>query len=1035
VLASILAVAPAASSVVRAATNSAVTCAGSVSHDDAAAIQAAVTTATGGGTVTLHGTCYVYTTVTGADVSFVGDGTSGSGTATLIKGAGDDGLGGFRIFALSGAISVSQLSFRDVTAGDAVYLTADATVDVAHVTFEAIAGVGIGGSSGYTQTVSVADGAFTDATTGISSYGPVSLTNTLFTLNRSSGVRADDGILAGTVSAVDSVFTSNGGPATMGSAILANGDVTVSGSMFDHNTYRGAAAIDVNNEGASVTASDSMFTNNVNTDGCDDRYGGAIHSRNAVTIVRSSFTDNTASAYPRFCDGGAGGAISVEATSGSSDSSITDSHFTRNVAAANGGAVNLTTDQTDERPGPNLNVLRSTFDGNGAISLDATYYNSGGGAIWSNYAVVSVTDGSFTGNITSSSGGAICAYDRWVNVADSVFDGNSATTGDGGAIFSGYEFSIARTTFTGNFSTGRYGGGGAIYQSGRFYPYVGPSVISDSTFADNTTGKSGGAVFADGSATLTAWNNTFVRNIAGNGSGGAIRDQGSLAISLWNNTFAENDASTSTGSRVLGMSGSTVRLGNNLFAGTAPSLPTCAIGTLADSGGDIAVTNGSVPSGCVNNLAASREITGGSLLKLQPLADNGVPGDPQTIALGTGSVATDYGVLAVCADPSGVDNVDQRGVARHVSNSADPTSATNYCSSGAYEGTLPTVTPLTVTADSTGGTFGSTPATVGWTASTDGTNVTPNAQIGWAPNAAPTCKAYTSSSDFTAATEVTAGTPAGTYVTHCTGPASATSGDGSTYDVSYTDGTYTVARATPTVGYAGTTAVAVGGTVTPAFSISPTGCTGTATYTLTPNPTTGTGSYQLRTPTDTALNWSTGTYAITVTYAGDANCTGASDGTSLLAVGTATSGAAFGGGYENLSGGTGHFGFQVQSFPKSATSPAYQKGQVQWQQKGQWKFKGILTSYAVSSGVGTARGSGSLWYWQKSGAGGNWVLATASAASVTITFSATTPSTKKSTGSPGTFGISFSGTTVAGAPALPSVPSRTSLNAGTIKMV
>jgi hypothetical protein len=103
---------------------------------------------------------------------------------------------------------------------------------------------------------------------------------------------------------------------------------------------------------------------------------------------------------------------------------------------------------------------------------------------------------------------------------------------------------------------------------------------------------------------------------------------------------------------------------------------------------------------------------------------------------------------------------------------------------------------------------------------------------------------------------------------------------------------------------------------------------------------------------------------------------------------------------------------------------------LDWQQKDLWKFSGKLDSYSVDGGVGTASGSGMLYFWKKIGRYGYWVAATTGETSVTISFTASTRSVRNS----GTFGITFTGTkNPAVSDNLPSISIR-SLSSGKIEM-
>jgi hypothetical protein len=231
-----------------------------------------------------------------------------------------------------------------------------------------------------------------------------------------------------------------------------------------------------------------------------------------------------------------------------------------------------------------------------------------------------------------------------------------------------------------------------------------------------------------------------------------------------------------------------------------------------------------------------------------------------------------------------------------------------------------------------------------------------------------------------------------------------------------------ITPATTNVVYSGTRWVPTAGTtMTPSVSGVPAACTGPVAYALDVNPLTGAaGPYSLTVTSGSVstAGWQPGAYLVTATYADDASCTGSYDITGLT-VGVSTSGSAWGGGYSNYSPGRGNFGFEVQTVAKTAITPSSVKGQLVWVQKNGWKFKGTLSSYSVATGTGSAKGTGNLFYWKKSGSGGSWVAATTGTATVTITFAATTPATKIKAASPGAFGITVAGTKAAGVTSLP----------------
>jgi hypothetical protein len=232
-------------------------------------------------------------------------------------------------------------------------------------------------------------------------------------------------------------------------------------------------------------------------------------------------------------------------------------------------------------------------------------------------------------------------------------------------------------------------------------------------------------------------------------------------------------------------------------------------------------------------------------------------------------------------------------------------------------------------------------------------------------------------------------------------------------------GTFTISKAPTSILYTGSQYVVVGSTLKLSSELTaPAGCTGAITYSLDRDPLTGvSGAHPLSGTLVPATNWLEGAYGITVTYAGGLNCMSSFDDTGTLAVATAGDSAS-GGGWYTLNGRV-NFGFVVQQVPK--TTPIQYKGQIVLIQKGKWRLKGTLTQYGKSSnGIGTATGSGSLYWWNSAlnGGLGDWQLASTNV-TFTIQFTATTA--KKS--NPGTFGIMINYMPTGAQPQLPnSIP-------------
>lgn len=330
----------------------------------------------------------------------------------------------------------------------------------------------------------------------------------------------------------------------------------------------------------------------------------------------------------------------------------------------------------------------------------------GGGAIFLQSGLLTVSGSTFTGNrAENSSGGAVHLLYASAAISDTVFTGNHAT-GYAGALYSdGLNDTAApflrftRVTFSENSGQGQ---GGAVfnwmypYQRGSLVAYdstlfrdnhvmpdsrgdalggalrvgSGPLRITASAFVANTAAQQGGALWTGESASAALTNVTFSGNRAddgaGGGLGGAITIASSGEFTLTNVTLAYNQAAF-MGGAVWG--GSRVTARNTLFAHNTAGNPwgqnlQCEK-TFAGSG------NFQTPSGG-NDRACAVGITLADPL-LQPLADNG--GRTPTHALPAASPAVDAGTRPCPPD-------DQRGRARDFDGDGD---GLGQCDSGAYE--------------------------------------------------------------------------------------------------------------------------------------------------------------------------------------------------------------------------------------------------------------------------------------------------------------------------------------------------------------
>ena len=268
---------------------------------------------------------------------------------------------------------------------------------------------------------------------------------------------------------------------------------------------------------------------------------------------------------------------------------------------------------------------------------------------------------------------------------------------------------------------------------------------------------------------------------------------------------------------------------------------------------------------------------------------------------------------------------------------------------------------------------------------------------------APTCKVYVKDSS----TEVTASPiPVGTYDTQCSG------GDaGTNYQFSFSKGSLTVNKLTPTVTYTGGTSVIRGDNLTLSSTISSGSCTGAITYKLSKNPLTGVvGDYPLGSSPVSTTDWLPGIYTVTATYPGDANCSTASKTASLVIASQEVEGT----GTYTSPQGLATFDFEIEDPREHGGNPGPSK--ITWTVASKWKFTGLLSmNWRRTGDSGTTTGTGTVYKWLKVGSTYKWVSQGSNVAT-TIKFTQTTRKVGSVPANPGSFAIGFTG---AGFPSLP----------------
>ncbi|MHB8647887.1 MAG: choice-of-anchor Q domain-containing protein [Thermomicrobiales bacterium] len=336
-----------------------------------------------------------------------------------------------------------------------------------------------------------------------------------------------------------------------GVVVHAGVAATISGFTFQHGNANAGSV--VNN--GTLTLISSVVANNTAT----SADGAGIGNGGLMSIIDCTITGNSASS-------GQGGGIANGGTL-----SVTNTTISGNDASAGGGIVNGPRPPTSA-PGATLTVTESALSGN-------TGPFEGGGML-NNTGMVTITDTTIVGNM-SSHGGGLFNNDR-MTVARSLLAGNMATTANGA-------------------------GGGIRQENGAASISLTNSTVSGNTAA-GTSALGGGISVAFGSLALT--NVTVSRNSATTGGGGV--DNFGATVTSTDTIIAGN-----TGGQYPDVSGTFTSGGHNL---------------IGNADGGVGFTGpGDLTGTTVSPLDA----------KLGPLARNGGP--TQTHALLDGSPAYNGG--------------------------------------------------------------------------------------------------------------------------------------------------------------------------------------------------------------------------------------------------------------------------------------------------------------------------------------------------------------------------------------------------------
>lgn len=404
------------------------------------------------------------------------------------------------------------------------------------------------------STVRVQDVSVSDCGGSTSNGGAVSVVGGSF--------QATDSRFARNKASKGAAIYSKGGAVTLSNVIISENMAQIGGGLFLEDSevritgsrilgnktktggFGGGLAI---REGSLIRISDTYLQNN-HAQG----KGGALYIDNSAQASPNRVELNTVeiSANSASFGSSAGGGLYAR---NALQLSISNSTFSENLAAVNGGAIFLyDIDQDVIISNTIFEKNRARGGAGGAIVTAASQVDTA--------SVLRVSHCDFLGNRAGGYGGAISSGNTYnlvgsLEVTDSVFEKNfadSSRSGAGGAIYfvssEPFTFRVERSRFISNRAELT---GGAIYA---YQPQM--MWVEDSIFFHNeargpsTVGpRFGGALMVDSARVLSVETSKFCHNTASSsgterisGVGGGIYVQKTDRIDLFNNQLWENEA-------------------------------------------------------------------------------------------------------------------------------------------------------------------------------------------------------------------------------------------------------------------------------------------------------------------------------------------------------------------------------------------------------------------------------------------------------------------------------------------------------------
>ncbi|HEV3313205.1 MAG TPA: choice-of-anchor Q domain-containing protein, partial [Chloroflexota bacterium] len=654
----------------------------------------------GGGIVVFGGTA----TITASTFS--------NNSATTTNNA--DGAGG-AIFVVQGSTNISGSTFTDNSApsaggagGGALYTYDNTSATISGSTFS-------DNSSGSTTTgggavgeqlasLSVTDSNLTNNSTSASSGGgAIALAGGATTIARSTfsgntasggggGIVAENamGHSGATFTLTGSALSGNsvGGDSAGGGLLTDNGvSATVTNDTFVGNSALGGGAIG-NGGGATLTVRNSTLSGNTTR----SVFGGGIYNNNATLSAAGSIfvgRSDCALSGGTFTDLGYNLGDLYDADCGfSAPTDLLNASANLEGLADNGGptqtmALGPGSQAVDAIPTSAMaggSPVCPATDQRGASRPDNGEFACDMGS----YEQVEITCPTYAQVKSLLTTPPQVADERFALICSTGPDDIDFSAGGGGTITPTQGITLDATPspypiiFDGHGTTqlialnggslGLYGltlahGYSSSQPGGALFVQSGTASVSDSTFYDDATGQSGGAVGNEG--TLSVASSTFTGNASYGGNGTAIASTGNLTIA--NSTISGNAGFASA---------LAILQGGLTISGTILG-PNAGGDCSYDFGGGVSLTDGGYNLSDAGAICAGSQPTDivNSNPLLKPLADNGGP---------TETLATGYGSPAVGAiPPSATFNsasicqpADQRG--------APPENFQGSCDIGAY---------------------------------------------------------------------------------------------------------------------------------------------------------------------------------------------------------------------------------------------------------------------------------------------------------------------------------------------------------------